>query len=429
MSKPRLKREIGLFEATAYGVGIILGAGIYALIGKAAGIAGNAVWLSFLIGAAISSFTGLSYAELSSMFPKAAAEYVYVKKAYDSKLLAFLIGWLIVFTGIVSAATVALGFAGYLNAILGSPIILTAVVLIGSLSFLNFYGIKESARVNILFTFIEILGLILIILMGLTSLGKVNYFEMPHGMSGIFIAAALIFFAYIGFENVVNIAEETKNPTKVIPGALILSIIITTVLYVLVAVSTVSLADWKELGKSTAPLAYAASRVLGKTAFSVISFIALFATTNTVLILLIAVSRMIYGMARDGSLPQVLSSIHEKRRTPWLAVIVTMLLSMFFVLLGDIRLVASITSFGAFITFSLVNLSLIWMRYKKSELRRPFKVPLNIGKFPILGFLGLISCLIMVMHFDLNVILLGTLIMGMGLIVYVFRKEKFCRFN
>lgn len=428
MLRPRLKRGIGLFEATAYGVGIILGAGIYALIGKAAGIAGNAVWLSFVIGAVVSSFTGLSYAELSSMFPKAAAEYVYVKKAYDSKLLAFLIGWLIIFTGIVSAATVALGFAGYFTAILGFPIILTAIMLIGLLSFLNFYGIKESSRVNILFTSIEILGLILITLMGLTSFGKVNYLEMPHGISGIFVAAALIFFAYIGFEDVVNIAEETKNPKKTVPRALILSILITTVLYILVAVSTISLADWRELEKSTAPLAYAASQVMGQKAFSIMSYIALFATSNTVLILLIVGSRMMYGMANDGSLPKILSAIHEKRRTPWIAVFAMMLLSIFFVLLGDIKLVANVTSFGAFMTFSLVNLSLIWLRYKKPGLKRPFKVPFNIGKFPVIGFLGLVSCLIMITQFDLNVVSVGLLILVSGLVVYKLNKEKIISF-
>lgn len=421
--KSSLKREIGLFGATSYGVGIILGAGIYALIGPAAGMAGNSVWISFIIGALISSFTGLSYAELSTMFPKAAAEYIYTKRAFKSELLAFLTGWLIIFTGAVAASTVALGFAGYFQALFNSPMILTALVLIALLSFLNFYGIKESSKVNILFTVIEIAGLLLIIFLGIGRFGEVNYLETP-GIPGVFAAAALMFFAYLGFEDIVNIAEETKNPRKILPRALILSILITAIFYVLVALSAVSLAGWKELGTSSAPLAYAASKVLGETAFSAMSYIALFATANTVLIISIVGSRMIYGMAKDSALPSILSKVHFKRKTPWIAVVCVMVLSMVFVLLGDIELVAGITSFGVFVTFALVNLSLMWLRYQEPELKRPFKAPINIGKFPVIAFLGLVSCALMVTQFDLNVVLFGTFIVGLGVIAHRICKRK-----
>lgn len=418
-----LRREVGLFGATAYGVGIILGAGIYVLVGPAAGIAGNAVWMSFLIGALIASFTGLSYAELSSTFPKAAAEYVYVKRAWGNEMLAFLIGWLIIFTGVVTAATVALGFAGYFKALLGPPMILVALALIGVLSFLNFYGIKESTRLNILFTGVETVGLLLIILLGVGSIGSVNYFEAPS-INGVLVAAALVFFAYIGFEDIVNIAEEMKNPEKTLPRALILSVIFTSILYVLVSISVVSLASWEDLGASSAPLAYAASMAFGENAFLLMSYIALFATANTVLIVLIVGSRMIYGMASGGSLPPILSAIHRRRRTPWLAVVVMMVFSMPFVLLGDIAFVAGVTSFGVFITFALVNLSLIWLRYKEPELKRPFKVPVNIGRFPVIAFLGLVSCSLMVTQFDLNVILLGTLVTGLGAVLFRVYKGR-----
>lgn len=420
--KPSLKREVGLFGATSYGVGIILGAGIYALIGPATSLAGNSVWMSFSIGAFISSFTGLSYAELSTMFPKAAAEYVYVKRTFENELLAFLTGWLIVFTGAASTSAVALGFAGYFKALFGAPMILTALALIMLLSLLNFCGIKESSRINILFTGAEIAGLLLIIFLGIGRLGEVNYLETP-GVHGIFAAAALIFFAYLGFEDIVNIAEETKNPEKILPRALILSILITVVLYVLVALSVVSLAGWKDIGASPAPLAYAASKVLGENAFLIMSYIALFATANTVLIISIVGSRMIYGMAEEGSLPPVLSTVHLKRGTPWIAVVCMMVFSMFFVLLGDIGLVAGITSFGVFITFAFVNLSLIWLRYKKPEMERPFKTPINV-KFPVIAFLGLVSCALMVTQFNLNVVLFGTLIIGLGAVAHRIYKGK-----
>ncbi|NIR87253.1 amino acid permease [Candidatus Bathyarchaeota archaeon] len=237
-------------------------------------------------------------------------------------------------------------------------------------------------------------------------------------------AAALMFFAYLGFEDIVNIAEETKNPTKNLPRALILSVLITAIFYVLVALSAVSLADWKALGDSDAPLAYAASKAMGDTAFSVMSYIALFATANTVLIISIVGSRMIYGMAKDGALPPILSKVHPKRRTPWIAVVCVMIFSMLLILLGDIGLVAGITSFGVFITFAFVNLSLIWLRYKKPKPKRSFKAPINIGKFPVIAFLGLASCALMVTQFDLNVVLFGTFVVGLGVIVHRICKRK-----
>ncbi|MFQ6056002.1 MAG: APC family permease, partial [Methanosarcinales archaeon] len=304
--KPKLKKALGLFEVTIYGVGIILGAGIYALIGEAAAVAGNALWIAFFVGAVIAAFTGLSYAELGTMYPKEAAEYVYSKKAFNSNLLSFLVGWLIIFVEIVAAATVALGFGGYFYSLTGFSPILSAIILIGILSFLNFWGIKESARFNVIFTLIEAAGLILIIVLGLNYFGSVNYFEAPQGFSGILMAAILVFFAYIGFEDMVNVAEETRKPRKVIPKALIISLIITTLVYMLVSIASVSVIPWNELGASSAPLA-AVSEKAWTGSSSLLSIIALFATGNTVLILLIVTSRMIYGMADKKSLPKYLS--------------------------------------------------------------------------------------------------------------------------
>ena len=413
-----LEREIGLLEATTYGVGIILGAGVYVLIGKAAGMAGNSVWFAFLIGAVISSFTGLSYAELSSMYPKAAAEYVWVKRASENPLLAFLTAWMIIITGVISASTVALGFAGYFSQLFDVQEILVAVALIAILSIVNYVGIKESARANIIFTLVEALGLALIVFLGLGALGKVDYLETPNGMSGVLAASALIFFAYIGFEDVVNIAEETKNPERIVPKALILSIAITSLFYVAVAFSVVGLASWTELGASPSPLAFAASKALGGSAFDIMSIIALFSTANTVLIILVVGSRMIFGVAREGALPQFLSTIDPRRRTPWIAIICMMTFTTFFVLLGDLELVASVTSLGAFVTFALVNFSLIYLRYRMPDATRPFKVSLNIGWFPIIPFLGLISCILMMFQFDLVIITSGLLFILIGILFY-----------
>lgn len=424
----KLKRELGLFEATLYGVGVIIGAGIYVLIGPAAGLTGNSLWISFIIGALISVFTGLSYAELSTMYPKEAAEFIYIKKASQSKFLAFVISWLILFTAIISVSTVSLGFASYFGEVvkffIKVPEILIAALLITFLSYVNYLGIKESSKLNILFTGISVLGLLVIIFLGFQNFGKVDYLEMPFGLHGILAAAALIFFAYLGFEDIANISEETKNPKKVMPKAFILSITITTILYALTAVATVSLADWSELSASPAPLALAASKVFGENAFLFISFISWFATSSTVLILLIVVSRMSYGMARENSLPRFLNKLDKKRKTPWRAIMVGGFFSILFLFIEKIQTIAEITSLSAFITFSAVNASLIWLRYSKPDVIRPFRTPINIGKFPIIAFLGLLFNSLMITQFEKELLLFGVAILISGIIVYKFRENK-----
>jgi len=408
-----LARKIGLFGLTASGIGTILGAGIYALIGRAAGVTGNSVWASFLLGAFISSFTGLSYAELSSAIPKAAAEYSYTKEAFGNRQAPFLVGWIIFFTGTVSVSTVAMGFVGYLNGFFGTPIVLTSVILVILLSSVSFIGIEESSRLNVLFTLIEASGLVLIVILAVPYLGRVNYFETPSGLPGILRASVLIFFAYLGFEDIVNLSEESKNPERDVPKALIFSVVITAILYVLVAIAVVSLVDWQELGLSSYPIALAASKSLGQSAFVAMSIIALFATSNTVLILLIVNSRMIYGMARDGSLPNGLARVSQ-RGAPWVAILVTMIMSSLFVFLGNIEFVAEVTNFGTFIIFATVNLSAIVLRYRKPSLRGRFRTPLTIGRMPLVPLAGLLSSGLLIPQLNLNAIALGLAVILIG---------------
>ncbi len=424
-----LKRNLGLVEIIFYGVGVILGAGIYALIGQGAGLAGNSLWMAFVIGALVASFTGLSYAELSSLFPKAAAEYVYVKKAFGLKVLAFLIGWLVVVTGVTAVATVSLGFAGYFKALFGTPIVITAIALIIAMSYINFIGIKESSRLNIIFTLIEASGLVIIIFLAIfhfENIVKVDYLEMANGMKGVLSAAALMFFAYLGFEHIANVAEETRRPEKILAKAFIFSIVITTVLYVLTSIAVVSIADYAELGNSESPLAFAVSKtILGSHAPTVMSAIALFATSNTVLVMMIATTRVLYGVGRDGSLPKFLSVIHKSRRTPHFAILTVMTASIILLFFGKIDFVANLTSLGSFIVFTLVNGSLIWMRFRYPKLKRPFKSPVNIGNFPVLAFLGLTTAVFMMFQFKPEIVLYTTILIFSGLIIYQIVQKKF----
>jgi len=274
----------------------------------------------------------------------------------------------------------------------------------------------------VIFTLIEAGGLIFIVYLGLGYVGSVNYLEMSGGFKGIFSAAALIFFAYLGFEEMVNIAEETKNAEKNIPRAIIISLVITTLLYILVSISAVSIVPWQTLGESKAPLADVAETAMPGSS-SILTFIALFATLNTVLIILVVTSSMFYGIAKNTKIFRPLSLVHPKRRTPWVAVFVTMFLVMALTLIGNVNFVALAADLGAFLIFFTVNVSLIVLRYKKPEVERPFKVPLNVGKFPIIPAMGTLTCLFMVLHFEWNVILITILILFLGFVTfYLFDK-------
>jgi len=421
-----LKRHMGLFQLTMYGTGLILGAGIYVLIGEAAGFAGDSVWIAFALGSVVALFAGFSYAELSSIFPKAAAEYVFIKNAFKNNFFAFLIGWLTAVTSIITAATVALGFGGYFAEFVNIPIIISAIGLLVILSIVNFVGIRESAWTNTIFTIIEASGLILIIIIGFTFANPepVNYYESPSGFSGIVIAFVLIFFAFIGFEDMANIAEEVKKPKKTLPKAIILSVVIAGILYVLVSLAVVRVVNWEELANSSAPIALVAERGLGAEAHILLSSIALFAITNTVLITLVAGSRIFYGMAKEKVFPAIIGKIHLKTKTPWVAVIVILITSMAFTLIGDIVIVANITVFAIVITFAAVNLAVIVLRYTEPDIERKFKVPINIGKFPILPLFGLGISIYMAFQFEIEVVLVGIAIIGIGAVFYKISKNS-----
>jgi APA family basic amino acid/polyamine antiporter len=440
-----LKRSIGLFQAITYGVGLILGAGIYVIIGDVAAIAGNAMWISFILAALIAIVTGFSYAELSSIFPKSAAEYVYSKNAFDSNLIGSIAGCMIIFVAIVSAATVAIGFAEYLTAMTFSQFsrILFAVILMLVLSFINFYGISESIKLNTAFTFIELAGLVLIIVAGiwLGSPGKTDYFEIPGNVDlfeippnfviGVLLSSTgLIFFAYYGFGNIVNLSEETKNPTRVIPMAVLFSIIITTVVYIAVAFAVTALVGWEELSQSQAPLAMVAERALGKNGDFILSVIALFATSNTCLMMLISGSRIIYGMSKSersigydsllpsssttSIFPRVLARVHSTRKTPWIAIIVTMIIGIIVIISsgGSVSKVANVSVFGIFIVYALVNLSLIVLRLRKPNLKGDFISPISTkGNIPVLAAVGLVTSIVILMQFDHEVAILGLIIL------------------
>lgn len=411
-----LRRELGLFEVTLSGVGIILGAGVYVLIGQAAGLCGNAVWLAFFLAAVMALLTGLSYAELSSLFPRAGAEYDYVKNAFNAHA-AFVTGWLVFLSGILAASTVALGFGGYFEALTGVPVLISALLLLLALTVVLALGIRETVRVAVVSAIIEAAGLVIIIAIGLPRLGTVSYWDLPQGFLGLFAATGLIFFAFQGFESMVKFSEETKNPESTVPKALILALIISLVLYILVALSAVSVAGWQALAASAAPFSDIVSATLGPDWAVIISIIALFATANTVLMSLYASTRLLYGMAGSSSLPAALAWIHPGRQTPWTAILVCGALSVVLIFAGDIAFIANVTNFTLFVTFIGINASVIALRYHSPEAPRAFRVPGSVGRLPLLPVAGIIFCFLLLASQEWPVLLLGTALTGAGILL------------
>lgn len=396
-----LRRELGLFEALVYGVGLILGAGIYAILGEATGVTGGSIVFSFLLAAVIASLTGLSYAELASLFPKAEGDYIFAHEAFHHELFSDITAFGRLAMGVISSAAVALAFAGYLTSFIDVPAIPIAILLVGCMAGVNYWGIELSTKINIVFTAIEVLGLLIIIWVAGGAWGNADIFHAPNGTFGVVHAAFLIFFAYLGFGSIVNLSEETDTAVITIPRAIILSIAITTVLYVLVGLSSVALVDWQVLGQSASPLAEVALAGWGQTGSSVLAVIALFSTMNTVLILQISTSRLLYGVSKTEYqvFPTVLSRVHPARQTPHYAVILVGITTIPFVFLGDIGIVAGLANLMLLVVFVIVNAALLKLRYSRPELTRGFRTPLNIGRLSLTAVGGLLSSLGLILFY------------------------------
>jgi len=414
LAEPQLKRRLGLWVTTLTGVGVILGSGIYVLVGVAAGEAGNAVWLSFLIAAAVAGLTGLSYARLSKLKPKDAPEFQFVGMAFKPSL-AFLAGWMILWAVVISASAVALGFAGYLSYLLGTPVIPVAIGLVLASSIVVFLGIGESALLAGALTFIEVAGLVFIVAIGAPHFGEVNVMEMPMGVAGTIGAASLVFFAYLGFEGMANLSEEMKNPQRDLPRAILLALGISTLLYILVSLAAVSVLDWQTLGQSDAPLALVAAQVLGSNAGLTLTLVALFSTANTVLLLLLAASRAMWAMSCAGALPRVFCVIGEERRTPWLAIIVVGFFASLFTVFEDIRDVAEFTNFATLLAFAGVNAAALKIFDRESSLSGFRRIFLDI----IMPALGLVTAVLLAINTGWRAASFGGILIAVGLLVYL----------
>jgi basic amino acid/polyamine antiporter, APA family len=425
-----LTRSLGFWGATGIGIGAIIGTGIFVLIGVAAGIAGPAVILSFIIAGFVALLTGLSTAELSSFIHESGGSYIYTTKAFG-QFPGFVVGWMKSFDYIVGASAVSVGFAAYFAYFAGIPATMATLVIVATiwpliLMLLNIKGIQEASWMNNLLVALKILALLLFIVVGaaaLISSGNYSNYQpfFPYGFSGVMSGAAIIFFAFIGFNTIAVMAEEIKDPEKNIPRAILFAFAVSTLIYIAVAIVAVGIVNWEALGSSSAPLEFALKTVTDN--IFILEFLAvsaLFATTSVIMASIMGGSRALFAMARQGVLPGVLSTI-SRRNVPVYTILLCGFVISGIVLAtrGNLDWLASIFNFGTLLTFIFINLSLLRLRQTMPDARRSFKVPF----YPYTPVFALISCIVLAFYLNTNAVLTACVFLAAGIVVYYLNKK------
>ena len=403
---PELRKTLNFWQVTATGVGIVIGAGIYVLIGEAAKDAGNGVWISFGIAAGLSALTAMSYAELTSMFPSAGAEYEYGRRAFG-EFFGFIAGWMMIIAYMVAAAAVSIGFSQYLEHFFDIDARISSVGLLLVLTFIVISGIERSIWFSVALAVLQIGGLVLVIVSGAPHIGNRSVVE-GASTTGVLSGAALVFFAFIGFDDIATLAEETHDARRVMPRALLATLLISAVLYMLVGLSAVSLVGGDALAAADRPLAIVIAHDWGARASGIVAFIALAATTNTTLLVLTASSRIMFGMSRAGALPAVLSRVGERGRAPYAASMLSFVVAASFALIGNIGFVASVTNFAVYAIFIMMNASVIALRFRMPDAERSIRAPFNAGRVALLPCVAIVSILLMLVFLDGAAWLLGS---------------------
>ncbi|MBD3678586.1 MAG: amino acid permease [Rhodobacteraceae bacterium] len=368
-----LKRRLGLPLLTAYGVGIMVGAGIYVLVGLVAGQAGVWAPVSFLIGAAVVVPTALTFAELSARIPEAAGDSSYVEVGLRQHWLAVGVGWINIIAGTVAAAAVLRGGVGYLEAILPIPFPLAVIGLGLLLTGIALVGVLESLAFAAVLTLIEVAGLLIVSWAGLTAVPVEDWLAPPAPeWNGIIAASIFAIFAFIGFDDLVNMAEEAKEPTRTMPKAILLSLAITAVLYGLVALAAVRAVPREVLGESHRPLALVWETATG-TGSGFLSLIAVAAALNGVLAQIVMAARVLFGLGKRSPGFRIFRKVHPRFGTPVLGTLVIGGVVIASALTLPVATLAEITSQALLIVFSIVNAALIGAKRKQPD--APFRVP------------------------------------------------------
>lgn len=400
LAPEKLKRSLRFWDIIVFGIGGVLGAGIYAIIGQAAGLSGNMLWLSFIIAGIVALLTGLSYAEFVSRFPDAGGSYEYIKQGIGERA-ALIMSVFMAFVGIVAPAAIAISFAEYLHRLVEVPSWLAVIGIVALMALFNIVGSKYSSNYNKIATMITLIGLGLVIGFCIPDWTSVELFKVgDQGIRGIFAGSALIFFSYVGFEDIVKLAEETKDARKVMPKGVLVSGLIVLIIYVMIAISAMSTFNPSELAQKEGPLAAIIESQWARAGGTVLAVVALFATSNTILSNIIGASRLLYDVARDNRIPWLkkfttTSGIGEQ--TPNYAIAAIAMVTIGFGLIDNLKIVASISNIFVFIVFGMVNLALLYyrMKHKQEENEETFKVPLNVKNVPIPTILALIAIIVL----------------------------------
>ncbi|RRO15378.1 APC family permease [Saccharopolyspora rhizosphaerae] len=400
--EPGLKKVMGPKLLLFFVVGDILGTTIYSLTGKVAGKVGGALWVPFLVAFVVAFLTAFSYLELVGKYPKAGGAPLYVHKAFGVHFLTFLIAFAVMCSGITSASSAAQAFSGdYLTGIFGDGIEpyswMVALGFLLLLAAINFRGVGESVKMNVVLTCVELSGLAIVIVFGLIAIfggshspdiapdpSRLTQFDTDTSpLLAITSATALAFFAMVGFEDSVNMAEETKNPAKNFPRALLVGMIITAVIYLVIALITSTLVPTDELAESDGPLLLVVKAAAPWFPPLLFSMIALFAVTNTALINMLMASRLVYGMANEGVVPRAFGKVHRGRRTPWVSILFTSIIAIILVSSLEISDLGSTTSLLLLLVFAVVNVAVLVLRKDEVE-HDHFRAPTWV---PVLGAL------------------------------------------
>jgi APA family basic amino acid/polyamine antiporter len=422
-----LRKEISRPMLTLFVIGDVLGAGIYALVGEVAGKVGGAIWTAFLLAGILAAFTATAYAELVTKYPQAAGAALYANKAYKRTFVTFLVAFAVMCSGVTSAATLATAFGGdYLSEFVTLPKILVGIVFLGLLALINFRGIKESIKLNLGLTAIELTGLLLVTAIGLVFIldgggdpGRALEFTEGEAVPlAMLSGASLAFFALIGFEDSVNVAEETQEPSRIFPPALFIGLTIALVVYIVVTLIAGMAVPVDQLQESDGPLLEVVT--LGPIAINakVFSAIALFALTNGALINMIMASRLIYGMAQQGIVPRVMGRVHPERRTPWVAIMFVAGLAMTLVVIGNLPNLADTTVLLLLSVFVTVNVAVLVLRRDPVE-HEHWHAPTVL---PILGAVAALALIVQKAFDDAVVFAYAGGLLALGVVLWAITR-------
>jgi APA family basic amino acid/polyamine antiporter len=419
-----LKRALNLLDATSVGIGAIIGAGIFVVLGIAIGYAGPSIVISIVIAGIVASFTAFSFAELGSAIPKEGGAYEYAFELI-SPSAGFLVGCLWLFAQIVAGAAVSLGLASYFVAIFPMfSVKVVAVIAAIMLTGLNVVGIKQSTAVNNALVIIKIAILCLFIVFGISYIKPQNFAQFnPNGFFGILQGAGFIFFAYLGFGRIATLGEEVKNPEKTLPLSVLIALTVSVAIYVLTGFTAAGLQNYQILAQSSSPLAEAAKATGNFTLVEAISFGALIATVSVLLTNLIGLSRVAFAMARNGQLPKSISKVSSRLGTPYISILFMGALLTILTYALDLKQAAAITSFSILCVHLTVNISAIGLR-RKMPSRTKFRVPF----YPLIPSLGIVSCMILMLSLPQESWLAASVVVFVSAALYLLVTKRVERF-